>query len=214
MEHSENIGKLAKALAAFQAEIQDPAREGENPHFKSKYVTIDALLIAVRPVAAKHGLSIVQSTGGNGQDIGVTTMILHESGEWLMTDSLTIRPSQNNPQGCMSAITYSRRYSLSAALGVAWDDDDDGNAASAPDPKTDAKPTTQPTKTNKEQYLRQVQAIAKERSMSANDIKDVIKMQFKKSSSKDLTEAEAKNLAEHLEDYMIELIDAESRVEG
>lgn len=208
MEHSEGMAKIAKALAAFQAEVKDPARDGENPHFKSKYVTIDKLLDAVRPMAAKHGISIVQSTGGNGQDIGVTTMILHESGEWLMTDALTIRPVQNNPQGCMSAITYARRYSLSAALGVAWDDDDDGNAASAPAPKAETK-SAQP-KQDKNYWMRKVQEIAKARSLNADDLKAVLKMQFKKSSSKDLTEDETKNLAEHLEDYMIELIDAEA----
>ena len=148
MEHSESIGKIAEALAEFQAEVKDPARDKDNPYFKSKYVAIDGLLAAVRPILAKHGLSVIQSTGGNGQDISVTTEILHTSGEWIRTDALVLKAVKADPQGAGSAVTYGRRYSLSAALGVAWDDDDDGNAASTPpkaekpkaEPKAKAKP--------------------------------------------------------------------------
>ena len=226
MEHSETLGKLAKALATFQAEVKDPARDGENPHFKSKYVPIDGLLAAVRPKAAKHGLSIVQSTVGNGQEIGVTTMILHESGEWLMTDALTIRPAQSNPQGCMSAVTYARRYSLSAALGVAWDDDDDGNAASTPPPKEAKQKTKAPAK-QKEESVEPVEQVdakavawhkvletAKRLTISKDDIKEIVHRRYNKNTWAELTDAEATDVAAHLEDYAVELIDEEALMMG
>ena len=204
MNHSDSIKNIAAALAEFQADVKDPARNGENPHFRSKYVQLDGLLAAVRPLLSKHGLSVIQSTGGDGQNISVSTMLMHKSGEWIETDALVLRAVKTDPQGAGSAVTYGRRYGLSAALGVARDDDDDGNAASAP-----PKAAVQPSK-NKDYYIKQISSIAKTRSMSTDDIKAVIKSKYNKSSSKYLTDAEAKDLAEHLEDYMIDLIEAES----
>jgi hypothetical protein len=88
MKHSESIKEIAAALAAFQSEVKDPSRNGENPHFKSKYVQLDGLLAAVRPILANHGLSLMQSTGGDGVNISVSTLIMHTSGEWIETEPL------------------------------------------------------------------------------------------------------------------------------
>jgi hypothetical protein len=200
MNHSESVAKIAAALAAFQAEVKDPRRDGSNPHFRSKYVQIDGLLDAVRPVLSKNGLSVVQSTGGNGQDISVTTMILHNSGEWIETDALVLRAQKVDPQGAGSAVTYGRRYGLSAALGVAWDDDDDGNAASAPRqevaPKDDAKTAA----------LRYIFEEGTAKGVKAQDFADIIKLKYKKVSSKALTEAEIEDLGKNYMKYMEEIL--------
>ena len=208
MEHSENMSKIAAALAAFQSDVKDPSRDGENPHFRSKYVQIDGLLAAVRPILAKHGLSVVQSTGGNGQDISVSTLILHTSGEWVQTDALVLKAVKADPQGAGSAVTYGRRYSLSAALGVAWDDDDDGNAASAP-PKAAPKKAEKPSK---ETLLRQIAEGAKKHSISADDMKIIMKRQYNKEASKDLTDAETADLAANFERYAIEMVEDEAKL--
>ena len=129
MKHSDELKNLAMALAKFQADIKDPARDKDNPFFKSKYVALDGLLDAVRPALAKNGLSFIQSPVSSGQDMGVTTLLMHESGEWIESDPFLLHAVKNDPQSGGSAITYARRYSLSAVLGVAWDDDDDGNIA-------------------------------------------------------------------------------------
>lgn len=201
MQHSESIAKIAEALAAFQSEVKDPRRDGNNPHFRSKYVQIDGLLDAVRPVLSKHGLSVVQSTGGNGQDISVTTMILHNSGEWIETDALVLKAVKADPQGAGSAVTYGRRYGLSAALGVAWDDDDDGNAASAPRqeaaPKDDAKTAA----------LRKIVAEGKEKGVSAQNLADIVKKKYKKASSAELTDEEVEDLSKSYMNYMVELLE-------
>ena len=216
MEHSESIAKLAAALAAFQSEVKDPARDGENPHFRSKYVQIDGLLAAVRPILAKHGLSVIQSTGGNGQDISVTTEIMHTSGEWVRTDALMIKPAKADPQGCMSAITYSRRYSLSAALGVAWDDDDDGNAASAPKPtpkaedkptpKAEDKPAPKAKTPTKDDYLREVAAEAKKQHLGGKEVQYILRTRYQKSASSELTLEEASDLAANFIQYAVTYI--------
>lgn len=129
MKHSDELKNLAKALAKFQVDIKDPARDKDNPYFKSKYVALDGLLDAVRPVLAANGLSFIQSPVSNGQDMGVATLLMHDSGEWIESDPFMLHAVKNDPQAGGSAITYARRYSLSAVLGVAWDDDDDANMA-------------------------------------------------------------------------------------
>ena len=208
MEHSESIKEIAAALAAFQSEVKDPSRNGENPHFKSKYVQLDGLLAAVRPILANHGLSLMQSTGGDGVNISVSTLIMHTSGEWIETEPLVLKAQQATPQGAGSACTYGRRFSLSAALGVAWDDDDDGNAASTPPPKTKAAPK----KPDKAALLKQIAEGAKKHSISADDMKIIMKRQYNKEASKDLTDAETADLAANFERYAIEMVEDEGKL--
>ena len=217
MEHSESIAKLAAGLLAFQDEVKDPARDGENPHFRSKYVQIDGLLAAVRPILAQHGLSVVQSTGGDGQNVTITTMILHTSGEWLKTDALTLRAQQATPQGAGSAITYGRRYSLSAALGVAWDDDDDGNAASTP-PKAEkkaapkAKTKEDPKAPRKVGSLRAIASAAKEIGVTNDDIKEVMRRHYNKETSNELTDAQAAEMEKNFIAWVAEVKDDDSKL--
>ena len=206
MNHSESIKEIAAALAAFQAEVKDPARDGQNPHFRSKYVQIDGLLAAVRPMLAKHGLSIVQSIGGDGQNISVTTEIMHTSGEWIRTDALVMKAVKQDPQGAGSCATYGRRYGLSAALGVAWDDDDDGNEALTPTKKSKA-----PTKAD---ALKKIAEQAKKQGVSSDDMKEIMKRQYNKTASKDLTDAEVADLSENFIQYAKELIADEAALMG
>ena len=128
MKKSESTIELAKALAKFQGEIKDPSKSGKANY--GKYVTLDELLESIRPVLSQNGLSFLQFPGGDGQVITITTMLLHTSGEWIESEPFSLKPQKSDPQGAGSAVTYGRRYSLSAILGVAWDADDDGNAAS------------------------------------------------------------------------------------
>jgi len=217
MQHSESIAKLAAALMVFQSEVKDPARDGENPHFRSKYVQIDGLLAAVRPILAQHGLSVVQSTGGDGQNVTITTMILHTSGEWLQTDALTLKAQQATPQGAGSAITYGRRYSLSAALGVAWDDDDDGNAASTP-PKAEkkaapkAKTKDEPKAPRKVDSLRAIAAAAKEIGVTNDDIKEVMRRHYNKETSNELTDAQAAEMEKNFVSWVAEVKDDDAKL--
>lgn len=127
---SETIGKIAAALVAFNGEVKKIEKDGTNPHFKSAYATLDNIIDETRPILHKHGLTVMQFPGGDGERITVRTMVMHESGEWIESEPLTLRPTKNDPQGAGSAITYGRRYSYAAALSLSLGDDDDGNAAS------------------------------------------------------------------------------------
>ena len=213
MKHSESIKQIAAALAAFQSEVKDPTRNGENPHFKSKYVQLDGLLAAVRPILANHGLSLMQSTGGDGVNISVSTLIMHTSGEWIETEPLVLKAQQATPQGAGSACTYGRRFSLSAALGVAWDDDDDGNAASAPKPAPKAKAKA---KDNRAEYMAKIKAAMQSQHISADDGKAICRIKFGANSTADLNDSELKDLAENIVNYAVELMgtDDEKLMEG
>lgn len=135
IKKSNSIEKLAKGLSKFQGEVNNPANTAVNPFFKSKYAPLNEVLNVSRPILAKYGLSVTQSTREENGEILVTTLLIHDSGEWIEFEPLALKPEKNNPQGFGSAITYGRRYTLSAALGISSEDDDDGNSASGNDKK-------------------------------------------------------------------------------
>lgn len=131
MEKSQSIQNIGKALGAFQAELEtiNLDREVEvktktGGAYKFKYATYRNIVETVKPLLAKHQLSFAHLMEPDGS---VTTMLIHESGEFL-TSTLTIKGEQT-PQGIGSSITYAKRYSLSSLLGVVADDDDDANIA-------------------------------------------------------------------------------------
>lgn len=149
MQKSESIASLAKALALFQKEVKQPKKDADNPFFKSKYVPLDNVVDAINECGPKHGLSFTQWPTVHPENgrIGVTTMILHESGEWMEFDPLYMNSEKDTAQGAGSVITYARRYSLSAAYGLASEVDDDGNEASG-DPNKPSQTRQQQSQSN------------------------------------------------------------------
>jgi hypothetical protein len=129
---SESITNLAKALVAFNVEVKIIEKDAQNPHFKNHYASLDTIIDDVRPLLAKHGLSMMQFPGGDGEKFTLRSMLLHESGEWIESEPITMRPVKNDPQGIGSCSTYARRYSLSAMLSLNTGEDDDGNGATQP----------------------------------------------------------------------------------
>ena len=130
MSQSEVINELAAALSKAQGEMQAAVKDKINPFFKSSYADLGSIWDAARPVLSKYGLCIMQTTEiapDRNQVIMVTTLA-HTSGQW-MKSYLPLNPSKNDSQGMGAAITYLRRYSLSAIVGVVCDEDDDGETA-------------------------------------------------------------------------------------
>jgi hypothetical protein len=125
-----DLDQLATALAAAQAEMANPKFDRVNPGFRSKYASLAAVRDAVIPVLAKHGIACIQNLTTTEGGICCTTMLLHKSGQSLIS-SLPMPASKQDAQGLGSAATYARRYSLMAMVGVVGDEDDDGNAAVA-----------------------------------------------------------------------------------
>ena len=123
---------LNKALVEARKEIHNPAFDSTNPHFKSKFASLKAVIAAIVPVMAKHGIAVVQDLVTMDGGVGCYTYLLHESGEEKRFGPFVVYPTKNDPQGQASASTYARRYGLQAVGNVVGDVDDDGNAASEP----------------------------------------------------------------------------------
>jgi len=144
MNTSEQIGQLAKALAAAQIELTNPALNKINPHFKSKYADLATVLNAVRPTLGKHGIAVMQITETLDTAILLHTRLVHTSGEWVESTYPVSNIGKHQEMG--AALTYAKRQALSAMVGVAGEDDDDGNEAT----KETLQPTafTKPKKVN------------------------------------------------------------------
>lgn len=128
---AKSTGTLAQALLAFQAEAPALQKNKINPAFRAKYLTLDAMLEQVLPVLNKHGLVVVQRPTILAEGTpGLRTRIIHAPSGECEEDVMPLLLAKQDPQGLGSAITYARRYSLMAMLGLAADEDDDGNKAS------------------------------------------------------------------------------------
>ena len=137
MNKSNTISKIAGAIAKAQAEMPVVKFDAQNPFLKNKYATLGAVIETARPILAKHELAIVQSPVSNVDQIGITTLITHSSGEWL-EDTIFIAAQDgkglSSAQNAGVVISYLRRYSLQAFLNMYADEDTD---AHKPEVKTD-----------------------------------------------------------------------------
>jgi hypothetical protein len=123
---------LASALLAFQADPPVVVKDRSNDHFHAKYVSLGSLMDAALPKLNEHGLAWVTLPGSdvNGEPTLAYRLLHAQTGE-VLEGTMPLLVSKRDPQGMGSALTYARRQSLMAVLGlVADDDDDDGNAAS------------------------------------------------------------------------------------
>jgi len=146
MEKSDSIVKLATALVQFSGKMTKVGKDAVNPHFKNKYASLSNIIEGTQGALSECGLAVIQMPARENE---LTTILLHESGEYI-SETYTMKPVRNDPQGLGSAITYQRRYALGAILNLNIDEDDDGNNGSkppAPPTKPAAKqPTTQAPK--------------------------------------------------------------------
>lgn len=205
---SDSIVNIAKALVAFNLEVKIIEKDAKNPHFKNDYATLDTIINEVRPLLAKHGLVVMQFPGGDGEHYTLRTMLMHESGEWIESEPLTMKPVKNDPQGIGSCTTYARRYSLSAMLSLNTGEDDDGEGASRGQGSTQA-PTAPPitprtlTNTNtpststgpaaliSDAQIKYCHKIKSDKGISEDDFRTMISAIPGRESIKELTKSEA-----------------------
>jgi hypothetical protein len=140
MKQSESIKNLAEAMAQAQGAMGAAIKGSSNPFFKSKYADLGSVIEAIKPHFAANGLSYVQFPVSGESSVGVTTRLMHSSGEWLQQDYF-IPLGKMDAQAAGSAITYARRYALQAIAGIPAEDDD-GNAATQAAPTAPATPKT------------------------------------------------------------------------
>lgn len=141
---------IAAAIVKLQSEIKPALKEAVNPAFKRegqpqgmRYADLTAVWEACRAPLKENGLCVVQTTDFDEHGAWLKTLLLHTSGESI-EGRFPLRPTKPDMQGMGSALTYARRYGLSAMLGIVADVDDDGNAASAPHVNRDSLPPSGP----------------------------------------------------------------------
>lgn len=123
MKASESIAKLSTALCKAQSEMGGAVKDSANPFFKSRYADLSSVVKALKEPFANNGLSYVQFPIAEDNRIGISTRLMHSSGEWLEQD-FAIPLAKLDPQSAGSALTYFRRYSLAAVCGIPQVDDD------------------------------------------------------------------------------------------
>lgn len=138
MNRSESITNLATGLSKAQAAIEGAVKDAVNPGYKSRYATLLSNLEACRGPLTANGLSVVQLPSTSANAVSLTTWLLHDSGEWLESDPLTVLARDAGPQAVGSCISYLRRYQLAALVGIAPEDDD---AEAAEKPRAVNEPT-------------------------------------------------------------------------
>ena len=126
---SSEITEIVKALVGFNGDVAAVKAEAINPFFNSKYADLNSIFKAIRPALIKNKLAVSQGnrycTESNG--FYVTTMLMHESGQWIKSEVRMPIGGKKDAHAVGGACTYGRRYGLSAILGISVDADDDGN---------------------------------------------------------------------------------------
>ncbi len=126
LEIPNGIDKLAKALVQFRSECPNAGKDKQGYNYR--YTTLAYLIDMVRPLLKKHGLSVIQTPITDSRGIGTVTLLLHESGQYIKSRFVMPLPKlsgTNITQDAGAAISYARRYALSAVLGLASDEDTD-----------------------------------------------------------------------------------------
>jgi hypothetical protein len=134
MNKSETIKELATALNKAQDQMGGAVKSSVNPFFKASYSGLPEVIKAIKQPFCDNGLSYSQFPIFNDKCVGVETILMHSSGEWI-SSVLMLPMVKQDPQAAGSAITYARRYSLQSIAGIP-SEDDDGNHASKPAKKS------------------------------------------------------------------------------
>lgn len=130
VSQSESIAELAKALVKAQAEMTPAVKDSQNPFLKTRYASLNSVLDACREPLLRSGIAVIQSPAPAPEYlgpnfIGLETCLVHaESGQWI--SSLTVIPlGKADPQAMGAALSYGRRYALSAMVGIVTEEDGD-----------------------------------------------------------------------------------------
>ena len=146
---SDQINELANALALAQAKMPSAKFNSTNPYYHSKYADLGAVIEASRQALADNGLACAQLTIGGQGSIGVETILMHKSGQWISSvvslpigddnkgDDKKEKTAAKLAQEAGSIISYLRRYSLASMLGIYADEDTDGNQGQKPAAKVE-----------------------------------------------------------------------------
>lgn len=175
MNTSTEIDKIIEALSTAKSGFKPIIKNktGNTGSRDYKYADLPDILDAVNHSLNSNGLCASQSPEFKEGRLVVTTRLFHKSGQWI-ENQISLKPGQDTPQGMGSAMTYGRRYGLTALLGICADDDDDG-ASAQPEKKEYKKEYNPPQHEQKKQYppREAPKPVALPPVVSANILKDI-----------------------------------------
>lgn len=214
MKFSESNKEISKALVSAWGAIETP-KHNTNVTVKTKtgvtyefsYTDLDGIFEAIKEVYRENKIAVIQNAHTSINDDGtvyvsVETMLLHESGEWVKSDSLRVVAAPGM-QDLGGQITYMKRYSLSAMLGIATEKDDDASGVSG----NQVEYKNQPKKLTEPQVKR-LFAIASSKGFSVADVKKALMKDYNKTQAEDLTKQEYDELCYRLESAGKEQVNA------
>lgn len=204
MIFSESNSAISKALAAAWGAIETPkhntnvvVKKRDGGTYEFSYTDLDGIFEAIKKIYQENKIAVIQNAHTVTEDgsvyVAVETMLLHESGEWVKSEPLKAVAAQNM-QDLGGQITYMKRYSLSAMLGIATEKDDDANGVSGNQVEYKSKPDKR-----SEAQVKRLFAIAKSKGIDAADVKKAIMKDYVKTNAEDLTKQEYDQLCERLE---------------
>ncbi|MEH1817790.1 MAG: ERF family protein [Nostoc sp.] len=161
--------ELIKALIKAKAEFNPIQKDGTNPHYKRKYATLDAVLDAVTPGLSKHGLVIIQTTEIFEGQTTLQTHLYHESGERI-TSTYPL-PEISDSQKFGAALTYARRYTVSAILSVTADEDNDAEGVATPKKTEQPQNNVRPRKENQQYSIQPIKQAITSPAINPKDLR-------------------------------------------
>jgi len=195
MIFSESNQEISKALVVAWSELKNPkhnakvsVRTKQGGQYTFEYTDLGGILEEAKAVLGKHQISIHQNAYTTDGFVTVETMFLHSSGEWMKSSPLQVKANADMKE-LGGQITYMKRYSLSAMLGIATEEDDDGNLGSG---DTATQKLTQA-------QVNRLFAIGRSAGVSDADIKKAVVQDYKKARAEDLTKKEYDELCARLE---------------
>ena len=211
MKHSVEISALNNALSNFQGQLKPVPKDATNPFFHSKYADLATIWDNIREPLKANGLAITQVTSVDGERVVLTTVILHTSGQWLSGDYL-LSPVKSDPQSMGSAMTYARRYALSAILGIVADEDDDGESTmqrgtqqrtaqkpATPEPKPEAGEKRMISEAQRRKIFASANQMCENEDAATIYVKALMKAKFKTEHTSGLTVVQASDLIKSIE---------------
>jgi len=179
---------LITSLIKFQASLKTVAFDKQNPHFRNKYATLTSIWESIKKPLTDNNLAVTQTLSDFEGDVILTTVLLHSSGQSI-SSKMKLLLVKNDMQSMGSALTYARRYSISALLGIVSDEDDDGNEAS----EAPKKPVRKAVATSQE-------AQSKAAAVPSSDLGNYM-IKLGKNKGKTLSQVDSDTLL-HLHDYL------------
>lgn len=181
-KHSESIKSILPAMIKAQSKMPQLSKDANNPHAKSKYLTLDNILGSLLPILNEQDILLsqipVQKQEGNNRAIAVDTKFLHKSGEYFYYPGVFFDFEKggrmNNTQSTGSIITYARRYELTSILGISTNEDADGIQPDIDPAQTERDEKWERFSKNRDELFKRVEQLATDSYQKTKAVNKII----------------------------------------